>query len=426
MTTPAPNLVISNYDSTPVGPYCGLEGSAYVARINDPSAAWFNPAGLTRQGAAQISGSAGVYQRTAVALQSLPGAGGSYQQLPNFVGFTFVPQPNLTVGAAFLSTNAWEQETDAELITTVPAGLHRLGYSADAEYEVRVAAVSAGYHRGGPWRFGGGLALSIMSLGMAQSVSDRIIDAATVRTLLVEAHASGSAYQIRAQGGVQYDLGERWRFGGAVRTPGAMVYKSGSVVLDGVFADGQGSSGASLFADDAELEYRLPWEFQGGGAWLTPRLELELNVQAYTPIDPYQLLSTDEPTVLYGDAAGQPPTITTRDANGMVSASKGVVNVSAGGHFRVLANRDFRVHAGLGANQSPVAPDDTVFTKVDLSTWSFGLSGTFGRLQFAAGINRHSGTADNVLLRNRVNGEQVRTPVDIRMVGFIYSLAYQF
>jgi len=45
VSTPPPNLVLNNYDSVPVGPYGGLEGSAYAARVGDPSAAWFNPAG---------------------------------------------------------------------------------------------------------------------------------------------------------------------------------------------------------------------------------------------------------------------------------------------------------------------------------------------------------------------------------------------
>src|SRR5262245_66613919 len=96
VTTPPPNLVIANYNSTPVGPYGGLEGTAYVARIDDPAAAWFNPAGLARQASPQISGSAGVYQRTLVAPRALTNRGGSSQQLPTFGGFTFVPRAGLT------------------------------------------------------------------------------------------------------------------------------------------------------------------------------------------------------------------------------------------------------------------------------------------------------------------------------------------
>jgi hypothetical protein len=125
VATPPPNLVLSNYESVPVGPFGGLEGDAYVARVGDPSAAWFNPAGLARQNTAQISGSAGVYQRTSITPNSLPNRGGSFQQLPNFVGFSFAPRPNLTVGAALVTTNAWNQETDSELISPVTGGQPR-------------------------------------------------------------------------------------------------------------------------------------------------------------------------------------------------------------------------------------------------------------------------------------------------------------
>ena len=72
VVTPSPNLVLANYNSVPVGPFGGLEGTAYVARVGDPSAAWFNPAGLALQNAPQISGSAGVYQRTTITPQALP------------------------------------------------------------------------------------------------------------------------------------------------------------------------------------------------------------------------------------------------------------------------------------------------------------------------------------------------------------------
>ena len=150
VTTPPPNLVVSNYYNVPVGPFGGLEGAAYVARVGDPSAAWFNPAGLARQNTAQISGSAGVYQRTSITPESLPNRGGSFQQLPNFVGFTFAPRPRLTVGAALVTNNAWNQETDSELITPVAGGQQRFAYSADSTFERRTLAFGAGYQGDGP------------------------------------------------------------------------------------------------------------------------------------------------------------------------------------------------------------------------------------------------------------------------------------
>ena len=426
VVTPPPNLVLANYDNVPVGPFGGLEGSAYVARVDDPSAAWFNPAGLARETAAQVSGSAGVYQSTSITPESLPNRGGSFQQLPNFVGFTFSPRPRLTLGAALLTTNSWNQETDAELISPVAGGQQRFAYSADSTYERRNLALSAGYQANQAWRFGGGLAFSLMDVRLVQTVSDRIGDPAGLRSLLVNSRASGSAIQLRSQAGVQYDRSQ-WRLGAALRTPGLTFHRSGAVTLDGLIDAGAVSAGASLFDPDADLDYKLPWEFQGGAAWVRNRVELEVDLQTYSSIDAYSMLTSAQPVVVYGDAgASQPPSVISQPFGGLMSASDGVINVSAGGHVRPLQNRDLRLHAGIGSNQSPVASQDQIFNKVDLVVWSLGASGSLGRLQFAVGFNHQAGKAHDVMLRNLLSGQVVQSSMDVAMTGFIYSLAYQF
>jgi hypothetical protein len=425
VTTPPPNIVIGNYNSTSVGPYGGLEGSAYVARIGDPSAAWFNPAGLTREGTPQISGSAGVYQWTAVVPETLPNRGGSIQQLPNFVGFTFVPRTGMTIGAAFLATNAWDQQIDAELFSDIPGGRQRIAYSADSGFELRNAAIGVGYHGGGPWRYGGGFAFSLMSLRLVQSASHRVAGPADLESLLVEAHASGSSMQLRLQGGVQYDRGA-WRAGAAIRSPGAAIYRSGSIVFEGVLAVDSELHGASLFDTDADLEYHLPWEFHGGAAYVAGRFAFELDVQAYTSIGAYPLLTSDQTVRIYSDTATAPPSLSTRPFAGTTSASNSVVNVGAGGHFKVLKNRELRIHAGVGSNQSPTGSEDTEFSHVDLTAWSVGVSGALGKFQFAAGLNQQSGMSRDVTLTNLLNGQPVLSPISVRLTGFIYSLAYQF
>jgi hypothetical protein len=426
VTTPPPNLVISNYNSVPVGPFGGLEGSAFAARVGDPSSSWFNPAGLAREETAQISGSAGVYERTSVTPQALPNRGGSIQQLPNFVGFTFVPRAGLTVGTALVTTNAWNQETDSELINAVPGGQQRFAYSGDSNFEQRVVTFGAGYHGGGNWRFGGGLAFSHMSLRLVQSTSDRIGDATGLKSLLVTARGSASAIQLRSQAGAQYDTSQ-WRFGAAVRTPGLTIYRAAAVTLDAVLDAGASSLGASVFDPDAALQYHLPWEFQGGAAFVKDRFELELDLLAYSSIDAYPMISTSSPTLIYGDAgANQPPTVISRPFPDLTSASDAVANVSAGGHVRLFRNRDTRLHAGVGSNQSPVAGEDTVFSDVDLLTWTLGVSGSLGGFRFGAGFNHQSGHADGITVRNLLNGRVVHSTMDVSMAGFIYSLAYQF
>jgi hypothetical protein len=425
VVTPPANLVLSNYSSVPVGPFGGLESTAYVARVDDPSSAWFNPAGLARRKTPQISGSAGVYQHTSINPSALPNRGGSFQQLPNFVGFTFALSPNLTAGAALITINAWNQETDSEAIWSAPGSQQRFAYSADSRFERRNVAFGAGYGAG-RWRAGGGLALSIMNVRLVQSASERVGTTAGLNSLLVTARTSGSAIQLRSQGGVQYDASQ-WQFGAAVRTPGLTIHRNGVVTFDGLHDAGASSAGASVFDPDADFEFHLPWEFQVGAAWVRDRVELEVDLQAYSSLGAYSMFASDQPVLIYTDAGtNQPPTAISRPFMGLTSASDSVLNVSAGGHVRLLKDRDIRLHLGVGSNHSPVAGEDMVFNNVDLMTWTVGFSGSLGRFQFSAGFNHQSGNATDVTLRNLLNGQVVRSDIDVVMTGFIYSLAFRF
>ena len=91
-----------------------------------------------------------------------------------------------------------------------------------------------------------------------------------------------------------------------------------------------------------------------------------------------------------------------------------------------VAERERSRHTVAGSDLSPVAPDDKVFDRVNLLVWTLGLSGQAGRLSYSAGINYRAGTTDPVTVRNLLSGRTVDTTIDIRTIGMIYSLAYQF
>src|SRR5262249_3904479 len=177
-TTPPPNVVLSNYNGVPAGPFGGLEGIAFVARTTDPSAAWFNPAGIAVEQTAQISGSPGVCQFRGVTPSAVQNAAGSsLQQLPNYVGVSFKAGPRLTAGFAALTTTSWSQETDFENLPARTSGDERIAYVTSSDFSSRIFAFSAGYTNGGPWRYGGGFAVAFTHLSLDQTASDRGSDA---------------------------------------------------------------------------------------------------------------------------------------------------------------------------------------------------------------------------------------------------------
>jgi hypothetical protein len=426
VTTPPPNIILPNYLGVPSGPYAGLESSATVARVGDPSAAWFNPAGLSRGTSAEVTGSAGLYQFTTVEPQSLPESGGSIVQVPNMFGFTIRAGPSLTAGFALVTTNQWVQETDSQLVLQVSPAQQRFSYSADSELSRRVATFSVGHARGGSWRLGAGLALSLTSLRRIQTATDRIADPVLLRTLIVSSRATGSTTQIRPLLGAQFDASARWQAGLLFRAPGFTVLRNGKATLEASLDNGDEAFGTSFFDHDARFDQRLPAELHGGIAYLGDRLVVELDAQAYTPVDAYPLLSSEEPFISYADGPSSAPVVTPNAFSGFTSASRGFANVALGGHYLLSPSRTMRLHFGAATDLSPVADADQVYAKADLLSLTLGLSGSVGRLTFASGVNIRTGTAENIVIRNLLDGQSINTEIDVRTVGLVYSISYRF
>ena len=174
--------------------------------------------------------------------------------------------------------------------------------------------------------------------------------------------------------------------------------------------------------------HRQPFEFHGGVAYTAARGEIEFDVHGYTPISAYAMIASDQPIVTYTNpgAGAAPGGVEPVRTGGAISQSRGIANVAVGGHLLLNSNGIWRLHYGAGTDYSPVGDEDKVFTRLNRFSWSVGISGTKGPLQFTTGVNYRSGSSDNVVIRNLQNGEQVTSTIDVATLGLIYSLSYKF
>ena len=427
LVTPPANILLSNSNSVPLGPYAGLEGSAYVARAGDPSAAWLNPAGLSRAQATELSGSAGVFQLTTVSPSTLPESGGSVDRVPSLVGFMVAHLfgGNWTAGLAVATVSSWRQSTDSEIVVDHGGVRERFGYSADSRYEQFVGAGSVGFVSG-KWRAGGGLAFVQTSVQKDEVVSDRLVDSTRLRSILIDSRASGSAFHLRPLFGVQYDASPHVQLGVVVRTPAIRLFSSGSYSAEGLAALEGSTQGASFLDSSARFSEHLPFEVRGGVAYVAPRFELEVDFQGQTAISSYSMLSSDQAVITYKSGSGTAPVIETEPFQGFNSHSRAIGNVSVGGHVVLTSSGAWRLHFGAETDISPVGTDEEVFTKVNLYGWTAGVSGTKGRFQFSVGLNDRFGSSDDIFVRNLGNGEPVQSGIHVRNIGIIYAVNYKF
>ncbi|HEX7140461.1 MAG TPA: hypothetical protein VF219_21600, partial [Vicinamibacterales bacterium] len=184
--------------------------------------------------------------------------------------------------------------------------------------------------------------------------------------------------------------------------------------------------GISLLDSKAQFKYKLPFDAGGGLALIGSRAQVEADVQVYSSISPYTLLSSSQNALVFHDAGnGSPPTVTTQPVAGLTSASRTMANISVGGQVQLTKEKPLLLHWGLATDLSPVAPQDQLFDRVDFVSGTIGLSGSAHKFTYAAGVSYRSGSTD-ISVRNVVSNAPLETSVRISTFGMLYSLAYAF
>src|SRR5512137_2765091 len=96
-----PSAVLTNYDRVLIGQEEALEGGAFVARVADSTAGWYNPAGLALVRRSVIGASATGYELEMIDLGQVQAGTGKYSlaQLPSYFG--------AVLGGDVISSDRW-------------------------------------------------------------------------------------------------------------------------------------------------------------------------------------------------------------------------------------------------------------------------------------------------------------------------------
>jgi hypothetical protein len=424
---PPSNVVLPNYDSIPIGLTGGLQSGAYVARAQDDTANWYNPAGLSQAQTSSISTSAGTYQLLSLDIEQLPDKGTGTQQVPALLGILIKkPWGNecWNAGILLVRTNSWLQETDAQLNRLVGGTGDLLTYSADSYFQRVEGSLGLSYSDGGPWRFGAALSGVYTYLRTVQSTSESVVADTGLSAAQSAGRQTGSLGQGRLAVGVQYDLSPEFHLGALARTPGFTVVRDGTYTVDAIATLPEATATLSFFDQDIRFNYKLPFEFVAGAAYIRDKFELELDVKFYTGNSAYNLFETQKTaTLINSGVPGSPPIVTQVPVSNIVTDVRAIVNVAAGGHFYFSQNRAWKLHFGFNTDMSPVGDEDQFFAQVDLYSFRIGVSGETRHFVGSLGVQYAFGSA--TVPFERIS-ETTTSKVDVHSLGFLYSLGYRF
>ena len=429
IATPPPNVLLPNANGVPPGQTANLEGGSYVARADDSSSTWYNPAGLARASTSSVSATGGAYQGTTVKMSAFPDAGGSFTHLPAVVGAVFKPQKGAsawTFGFSVIQSNYWNNAIATQLLTSQAPAQERFGYTAASEFS-RIQGSLAAAHDSSGWRYGFALAAEFTSLEKDQTASDGLQIQTGLSSLVASSHFTGEVTHLRLTAGVQRDLSKEWKLGAMVRLPGLAIYSSGVATIDGVAAVRSQSVSVSLFAPDAQFQYKVPLQASVGLAYVRPRFEAEISVHGSASQSSYSLMSSDASvTTVADDGRGGPPVTQVRPWAGLTSYPRGFADASIGGHAVLTENGIWKLHFGYAANRAPVTDQDQVFNAVDLHAITVGIGGQLKHFQASLGLRYEFGTSSDIVVHELTNGQAVTTNFSVRNIGAIYSVAYLF
>jgi len=420
-------LTLPNYGMTPIGQVAGLEGGAFVARANDASSNWYNPAGLALAQKSSVSSSAGTYQSFSLIPEDLTNddSGGSSQTVPALVGVVvknLFGNKQWTAGFAAVRTNSFEQETDAQILNLGADPGHILDYAANSQFRRNEYSFGMGYTCTRVWRFGATLAIANTSLNAVGSVFNQDVLPDGLDAVLLSRRASGSITQLRLAAGAQYQLTPEILLGAIARSPGLDLFRSGEFSYDALAHSGIRTGSLAFFDPDPRFDYKLPFQAAIGAALEKERFQLEVDVNFAAGSSPYDLFTSERTaTQILDDGLGDPPVVTEVPFNDVISENEFVVNVAVGGSYALTKNKVWTLHFGFNTDFSPVGDADEYFSRVDLYGLTAGISGSVEGFTAAVGFNYQWGNANDVPLADVLDSD-----LSVKSWAIIYSVAYRF
>jgi len=431
-----PNIVLPNYGRIPIGQREALEGGAFVARTDDVAANWYNPAGLVRSRGSAINTSATTYEWTNLSVEGLGATAGRSRVstigslFAAVIGQPIIKNDKVRFGFSMTRPVAWRPSgLDARATASQNGGTQQIDYAADVELSTYVPSIAVGYAPGGgqrgTLRLGVGLGLWWTELSQAQTITGRGIAPADVGLLSRSYSAEGTAIRAVLIGGAQWDVRPNVVVGTRVVAPGPSLRGSTRLTYEATASTSASRAELSFRDPEADFNYGVPLEVDGGVAVRAGRVELEVDVRYYGPVGSYELYSSDSTGVLIQAPVAGNPTVSQVPFTAPRHSARSVVSVAAGSSY--LVRHGLRVHAGFTTDPSPVeGGSDSPFREVDMFVATAGVSLTGTTISGSIGLGFSTGEGARQVPDPAGGGVPLQTQLRVQSLNLLYALTYSF
>ncbi len=424
-----PSAILTNYDRVLIGQEEALESGAFVARVADSTAGWYNPAGLALVRRSVIGASATGYELDAIDLGEIQTSTGkiTLAQLPSYFG--------AVLGGDVIASDAWRIGFSATKPTSWSTAVNgatltgsEVNYSSRVSISTLVPTISAAWAVLPSLRLGAGFGVAITSISQAQSLSMRGVNSGQATSILRTADGTGTTWGGQGTLGAQWDVTSRLIAGACLRSPTFTILSTGSLSYQNVEVT-QSPAGPttyeSYFSDpNAKFTYKLPWSANVGLAWREPRFDVEVDLRFHTAIPQYTLLASNQMLKQTTSFPGGNQSYKEVPFPGLMYGATAVWNVAVGGRYQL--DEAWSLHGGFYTDFAPADTGSTdIFRSVNLYGLTAGAKLKGDHLSGSLGVGLSWGRSDDFVLGDP-NGTAVSTRLSIFSISLLYAIAYRF
>jgi hypothetical protein len=434
LNTPFPlpkALVFPNYDNVLVGKNQAIEGGAYIARANDASANFYNPAGLVAAEKTSLNASSTGYVWTRLSSKASGESidSSKIDSLPGYFGAVFEPPfwdvRNVRLGVSITRVVSWSPGgIDTVLSQANPNDdFDRLTYSTTSNFGTQV------YQLAGAWspdkdrsiRLGFGVGLAQTTFSSSVSLSGRLTQNGQTGQFLESLRANGTDDAVLFTIGAQWDVVAGLTVGAIIRPPSIHLGGSSTVTQEASNVQATSSTSTYFRDENGSFRYKLPLEVGVGVAYRIGDLEIEGDLRYHDSQSTYAFYKSNVPYQVLTQNANGTTSTSTLPPPTINYAAQRVVNGAIGGNWRVGAIAT--VHAGFYSALSPVSdPVTSPLRKADLFGFTGGVDFQLARFGASLGAGYQFGTAHALSQPSALGVGDV----DLKSISIFYAISFQF
>jgi hypothetical protein len=429
--TPLPtpkNVVLPNYDNVFIGTVEALEAGAYLARTDDATASFYNPAGLAAAPKTSLSASANGFFWTQLTSRTL-GQSTTTSQFAStpghfaiVLGPPFIKSDRLRLGFSLTKAVSFTPAGTDQASQPSPDTIPPLTYSSHVDFSTVMAAASLGYRASPTVRLGISTALAYSSYSDQETLSGDTTQFGQLGHFISTLRASGSIYHLVLSAGAQWDVTPQLKVGALVRAPGVHLMSSSLFTYESS-VERPGATTAAYFRDDSgAFHYTLPLEVGAGVAFRLGPAQAEIDARYHRSAGQYTMYRSTRPLIVQTQNPDGTTTTSTQPFPAIQYSTRQVVNIASGARYQI--GEKLTLHGGFFVSFSPIGdPARSPFQKADLYGGTLGAAVTGEHWSYSVGFAYEYGRSSAV---QGGTGTESVTDLQWQSLTLLYALAYKF